>query len=114
MSAKRRGRREWERIVTAWERSGLSLAEFCERRKVLPRTLIWWRWRLGKAAVPGSTKTKRPEFVEVAVVAPPVSGPESHPVAIELPGDVVIRVEREFDEETLRRVVAVLVGARRC
>lgn len=106
MSAKRRSQREWEEIVRAFERSGLSQGEFCKRRKLSTETFGWWRWRLGKGAPPAET----PEFVEVAVVG--AAG--CRPVTIEFAGAVVVRVERGFDEETLRRVVAVLAGERAC
>lgn len=112
MSTTRRSQREWARIIAAWERSRLSPAEFCKRRRLSPETFGWWRWRLGKEAPPAAGPV--PEFVEVAVSAASAPGVEPRPVVIELPGAIVVRVERGFDEETLRRVVGVLGGGRAC
>lgn len=113
---RRRSRREWAQVVGAWKRSGLSATEFGKRRRVLPATLKWWRWRLGKAGLPGPVSAApAPEFIEVAVVPSSERGRERRPVvAIELPGEIVIRVENGCDEETLRRVVTVLAGGRPC
>jgi len=112
MSAKRRSQREWARIIGTWERSGLSQAEFCGRRKLSLETFGWWRWRLGKET-PRVVEDRAPAFVEVAVAGPPAV-PASRPVVIELPGAVVVRIEQGFDEDTLRRVVAVLTGGHSC
>ncbi len=38
--------RYWQRLLNAWERSGLSQAEFCRRRKIKSVTFAWWKRRL--------------------------------------------------------------------
>ncbi len=42
--------RYWVGLVAAWERSGLSQAEFCRRRGVNSGTFAWWRRRLREGA----------------------------------------------------------------
>jgi hypothetical protein len=111
MSTKRRSQREWEGIIEAWERSRLSPGEFCKRRRLSSETFGWWRWRLGKGGAAAGGKAS--DFVEVAV-APPSASTLERPIVIELPGAIVIRVESGFDDETLRRVMAVVAGGRSC
>lgn len=38
--------RYWSRLVAAWEKSGLSQAEFCRRRQVKAGSFGWWKRRL--------------------------------------------------------------------
>ncbi len=35
--------RYWQRLVTAWGKSGLSQAEFCRRREVKAVNFGWWK-----------------------------------------------------------------------
>ena len=77
----RRSRRNrakyWERLVRAWEQSGLSQAEFCRRRKIKPVAFGWWKRKLKGAANKGGHHvghgTAKPrarrgaDFVELAL-----------------------------------------------
>lgn len=36
----------WQRMLTAWDRSGLTQAEFCRRRGLKAVTLAWWKRQL--------------------------------------------------------------------
>lgn len=49
--ATRRSRAQWAELIRRWTSSGLSRAEFATRTGVDPRTLSWWRWRLGAVEV---------------------------------------------------------------
>jgi len=67
----------WRRMLTAWEASGLTQAEFCRRRGLKAVTFGWWKRQLvgkpgrggrsGDACRKSSTGQKRPAFVEVAM-----------------------------------------------
>ena len=81
----------WQRMVVAWEGSGLSQAEFCRRRGLKAVTFAWWKRQLvgkpgrggrdrgdrrrirgdcqrgGDARRKASTGQKGPAFVEVAL-----------------------------------------------
>ncbi len=67
----------WQRMVTAWEASGLSQAEFCRRRGLKAVTFAWWKRQLaGKPGRGGRGADARrkasavqngPAFVEVAL-----------------------------------------------
>lgn len=43
----RRTHREWARLVRKWQRSRKTALAFGEAHGVNPRTLTWWKWRLG-------------------------------------------------------------------
>ena len=102
-------RAEWSKRVASWKRSGLSAKEFAARHGVRPRTLTWWRWRLGrrsksaaltvrKAATPIAPLT----FVEMT------SSVRGEPFEVVLTSDVRIRVSIGFDERALVRLLDVL------
>ena len=85
----RRSRAEWQRIISRFERSGLSENRFCKEHHPTRKTFRTWRQRL--ANVEGTA----PPFVEIAmpkpaveeVVEPPVSGT----FELSLPGGVTLR-----------------------
>ena len=69
--------RYWQRLLAAWEKSGLSQAEFCRRRKVKAVNFGWWKRKLKSMSKPlpgtvrsGSSRAKpspklaNPQFVE--------------------------------------------------
>jgi hypothetical protein len=55
----------WRRVVAAWERSGLSQAAFCRRRKLNYAAFGYWRRRLGADRTGGEPAA--PRFVEVTL-----------------------------------------------
>lgn len=42
----RRSRAEWLEVLAKFEASGESLAKFCAKKQISPKTLSWWRWQL--------------------------------------------------------------------
>ena len=68
--------RYWHRLVAAWEKSGLSQAEFCRRRGVEAGSFGWWKRKLKGASGRGRRRggrnidrtplRKQADFVEVA------------------------------------------------
>jgi hypothetical protein len=93
--------------VRRWERSGESAELFAAREGVNPRTLSFWKWKLGSAKLPRSTK-RRPsvDFVEVV--------PEAV-LQRDAPIEIVVeryrvRLDRHADEATLARVLDVVRG----
>lgn len=108
---KRRTRLEWERLVSAWRQSGLEVGEFCRRRRLSASTFAWWRWRLGARGEVADAAG----FAELTVVeARSTTDGGQSCIKVLLPGDVVVLVERGFDEGTLARVVTVLNRGSEC
>lgn len=42
----RRSRAQWLKLLAKFEASGESVAKFCARKQIPPRTFAWWRWQL--------------------------------------------------------------------
>src|SRR5512134_188353 len=71
-------RAHWQALVAAQERSGLTVAAFCQQRGVRKGTLSFWRWKFAREAATGPRPT-RPRFVPVQL-APGAVGLRSTPV----------------------------------
>ena len=133
MATMHRGALAWSRLIVEWRGSGLSLPEFCRRRGIKKTTMSGWVYKpdlkraietarlredqadrgVPAAVVKSFAANSTPAFVPVRLrqlVTPP---PTTEPVqrsAIEIivgSGRRVV-VERGFDAETLRQVVAAL------
>ena len=98
--------------MTAFERSGLSVEQFCERRQLKPGTLRWWRWQLraGEPAVSTSDVRLVPvEVVSERRLVASVAAPGA--LTIDISG-ISVRVEIGTDAAYVAAVVAEL--GRRC
>jgi hypothetical protein len=92
-------RATWASRVREWRASGKPAAEFAATRGINASTLKWWSSELSG---PRST----PPVVEVSLGA----ASEVAELEVRLVGGASIRVPRNFDEETLRRLLGVLEG----
>ena len=106
-------REVWEQRVQRLRDSELKTGEFAAELGINPRTLTYWKWRLGRearsAAAGGSAKQKA-TFVEVKPEEPRSSvGTERIEIVLD-EGRTVVRVPERFDLETLRRVVVALAS----
>ena len=45
----RRSREQWAAVIEELGASGESAEGFCRRRGIRPRTLSWWKWKLGSS-----------------------------------------------------------------
>lgn len=106
----RSNRDERAKRVERWQDSGLTAAEFGAEVGVNPRTLSYWKWRLGKDDPPRrpsrSTDSGNVSFVELTNMA----GPDRHAGGgIELViGRYTLRIGSRAESETLARVIDVL------
>jgi hypothetical protein len=97
-------RDRWHEHVEQWASSGLTAAQYGDRAGVNPRTLTYWKWRLGQESRERVTPTTVAAFVEV------------HPrreegFELELRGGRRLRVPASFDEPALRRLIELLEGS---
>ncbi len=119
--------RYWRRMVWRWERSRLSVREFCDWQSLSESLFYAWRRELAKRdrenqstrrdgpATIGSNDTATPpQFVPVRVVADgqAVSRLNSC-LEVQLPTGVQLRVPTGFDRQTLADVLWAL-EARPC
>ncbi len=96
----------WRGHVTAWAASGLTCKDFAAKAGVNPRTLTWWKSRLGGADPPIPA-----DFVEVTqqLAVPVVEEAGVIELAV---GRTQVRVRGRVDTESLARVRDALEGRR--
>lgn len=103
-------REQWAKRIVQWQRSGMDAASFAAREGVKPERLGWWRWHLGLG--PGARRRAAPVPQFVEVVLPEAAEQQAvvqEGAAIEvLLGQRRVLVRPGFDEQSLRRVLAVL------
>lgn len=101
----------WATRVRRWQASGLDAATFARREHCNPRTLTYWRWRLGKApSVPVRREPRAVSFVEV--VAPPNAVAPAVPVEVVLPAGYRLRLTTSVTTALLQTVLAALEAPR--
>jgi transposase-like protein len=125
---KRDGGKErfWRRALRQWRRSGLSVRAFCAEHDLSEPSFYAWRRIVAQrdqASARGRARPERnsvhgavpacddaPVFVPLRVID--VSTQATFEVVLER--GRVVRVQRGFDAETLRRLLAVLEEERPC
>lgn len=115
----RRGRSVWVALLSEWRVSGLTAAEFCDRRGLVLSSFRWWRWRLSREGCGESSSPLPPDLVPVRVIGavmtdgPPAEGAEA---TLELihPSGVRLRVPAGFDERTVAGVLWALEAVGSC
>jgi transposase len=105
--------RFWRRTLHQWQRSGLSVRAFCAEHDLAEPSFYSWRRIIAQrdqevARVPADDA---PVFVPLRVI-----DTSSTQVAFEvvLERGRVVRVQRGFDADTLRQLLAVLEEDRPC
>ena len=122
--------KHWQRLVTAWEKSSLSQAEFCRRRGVKPVAFGWWKRKLVGAAKAGQRRHGRDlgrrrarqhaDFVEVSL--PGIAFPADSAISVGTPlrsvgcgvyeivlnNGRVIRLPTSFDPAMVARLVTTV------
>jgi hypothetical protein len=94
----------WREHVEQWAASGLTAAQYGERAGVNPRTLGYWKWRLGRdARACVASRTALAAFVEVRPT-------EDRRFELELAGGRRVRVPASFDSAALRQLIEALEG----
>ena len=103
------------RVLTRWQRSGLTLREFGQQRGVPLSTLTWWRQVFRRAGEPVNAAAKgapASDAVMFTEVPRPATVPTTPPVLeIVLRSGHVLRVPAGADTETLQRVLQALQTA---
>lgn len=103
----------WRDTLHHWQRSGLSVSEFCRRHRLSPPSFYAWRRILAQRDRPFTTLLDKPlpPFVPVHITAASnLPSPNSSVLEVVVAGRVV-RVPSGFDAATLRDLLAVLEGS---
>jgi hypothetical protein len=104
--------RHWQEVLGEAARSGISIREFCRRRRLKESQFYWWQRRLrlsrreGAGTRPG-VNGQRASFALVSEEA----GATDAGVELVLNGGQRLRITKGVDEETLRTVLAALEPA---
>ena len=101
--------RQMRRVLAHWQRSGLTLREFGEKRGIPLSTLSWWR-RVFRHAGDEEGNGAAAEHAVVFTEVPPPANVRRTPSVLEivLPSGHLVRVPAGADTETLRRVLQAL------
>jgi len=128
--------RYWATQVAAWERSGLTQAEYCRRRRIKVGSFAWWKRQLrgpapsqptrpadrpkrsAKASKQRGRPTKLPERAKRRARSAKLSTPFVElPLASAFPaptyelvltGGRAIRIPSQFDPQVLSRLISVV------
>lgn len=95
---------KWQDRVLRWQRSGMTANAFALKEGLSPRSLTWWRWRLGHQT---GNSGQQPAFVQIEISS---MEPRSKAIEILVSDKRVVRAQPGFDAETLLRVVETLEG----
>ncbi|CAM2006035.1 IS66 family insertion sequence element accessory protein TnpA [Acanthopleuribacter pedis] len=102
----------WSQRIRQWEASGLTQVEFCRRHQLKIATFRYWRQRLPAkrhATAKGSLRLVpiTNPAAEEELPASPSQPASSQGLSIECNG-ISVRIDDQFNPETLARVIAVL------
>ena len=104
---KRRSRQEIKRLVAEFETSGLRRSEFCQQHNLALGTLQRGL-RRRRMQAQGQSEAKRLVEVKLAGLQRNGSGPGSCALEVVLAKGRRIEVRRDFDAETLARLIRTL------
>jgi len=105
--------RHWQELLSEAARSGISIREFCRRKRLKESQFYWWQRRLrlsqreGGASRPPGGNGQRASFALVSEEA----GAMDAGVELVLNGGQRLRITKGIDEATLRTVLAALEPA---
>ena len=104
--------RQMRRVLAGWQRSGLTLREFGEKRGIPLSTLSWWR-RVFRYAGDEDGNGAAVENAVVFTEVPPPASVRRTPAVLEivLHSGHVVRVPAGADTDTLQRVLQALQTA---
>jgi hypothetical protein len=105
--------RYWQRTISEAARSGMSIREFCRRRRLRESQFYWWQRKL-KAGRDART-VRRPNVngkqASFALVSEEAGATDAG-IELVLGDGRRLRIRQGVDEETLRSVLAALEPAR--
>lgn len=108
----------WRKMLAEQGRSTPNIMEFCRSKSISANRYFWWKRELklrdakrrlkkGGRRKPIAKSVVRPALVPVVIKAQPAS-PQGQTFEVLLSNQRVVRVPRDFDAESLSRLVAAL------
>jgi hypothetical protein len=101
--------RHWQELLGEAARSGISIREFCRRRRLKESQFYWWqrRLRLGQRVGAGSRPGVNGQAASFALVSEGAGAMDAG-IELVLSGGRRLRITKGVDEETLRTVLTAL------
>jgi hypothetical protein len=101
-------RDQWRQLISEWERSGQTRAEFAKARGLVASTFAWWKTTLRREArALAEGKTAAPLKLARVSSEALISTPKSRSLVVRV-GAASIEVSDGFDAALLASVVAAL------
>lgn len=100
----------WLRLLESWQRSTLSIREFCERRHLAESAFFFWRRTLRQRGLLPSTSTPSPPPTPTPAFVPLLLEPTPHamPLELVLAKGRVLRIPPGFDPRRLAELLTLL------
>jgi hypothetical protein len=101
--------RRWQKTIGEAARSGLSIREFCRRRKLAVSHFYWWQRRLGMDTRKGLSRKSADgqTAASFALVSDDQTGTDAG-IELMLGDGRRLRIHKGVDAETLRAVLAAM------
>ena len=101
--------RYWQQRLGEAARSGISIREYCRRRRLKESQFYWWqrRLQLGRREGAGTRPPVNGQAASFALVSEEAAATDAG-VELLLSGGRRLRIIKGVDEETLRTVLAAL------
>ena len=103
--------RLWREQVTSWQRSGLSIRQYCQQHQLNEPNFYAWRRELARRDEVGGISSKsvqRPKPLSVTWM-PLTVEPSTVPVVeVQLPTGAILRVPAGVESVTLERILTAL------
>ena len=103
--------RQWAKVIREATRSGMSIREFCAKRKLKESQFYWWQRKLRDQRADRARRRKTVKSRETAATFALVSdepGQLDAGIELVLSEGRRVRISRGVDEETLRTVLSAV------
>lgn len=96
----------WQDRLDRFDRSGLTVSQFCQREGCSPASFYQWRRKLGNHQL-----STVPEFVTVDLKAGDQHDPDDAHVQIQLPGGAVVKISGNATADQQRTLFQAILQA---
>ena len=96
---------DWKRIIKRWENSGISQKEFCKQHNIAYSSFKYWRNKITNILEVSAFKE-----IEVVKKKSDICANVKSPININLPGNVIVSIPYNLEDQTLLILGKLLKG----